>query len=331
MEILAKIRQRAKQTRRKIILPESDDDRVLAAAKVIVEEKIADIILLSQDEALGKRADAFGLDLSKLEVIDPDKSEYPEKFAEQFYQLRKHKGITPKAAREQINSFIYFAGMMVRNDLAHGFVAGASHTTPNVAKAAIYCIGFGEEVRTISSCFLVSVPNCSYGQDGIFVFSDCGIVPDPSPLQLANISASAAELFQLLVEQEPRIALLSFSSKGSAHHPLVDKVIKAEQMIKDKYPQLKVEGELQLDAAIVPEVAKMKVPQSSLAGSANVLIFPNLDAGNIGYKLVQRLAKADVIGPMMTGLKKPCSDLSRGCTIDEIINAVCTTAIRATS
>jgi phosphate acetyltransferase len=221
--------------------------------------------------------------------------------------------------------------MMVRNGMADGFVAGASHTTASVAKTAIYCIGFGEEIRTLSSCFLVIVPECVYGEEGVFVFADCGIVPDPSPQQLVNIAKSAAELFTLLVEKEPRIALLSFSSKGSAKHRLVDKVVRAKEIILERYPELLIDGELQLDAAIVPEVARIKAPESKVAGSANVLIFPDLNSGNIGYKLVQRLAKAKVIGPMMVGLKKPCSDLSRGCTIDEIVNAVCTTAIRGIS
>ncbi|MBU4305342.1 MAG: phosphate acetyltransferase, partial [Candidatus Omnitrophica bacterium] len=173
-------------------------------------------------------------------------------------------------------------------------------------------------------------PDCAYGANGTFVFADCGIIPDPSPSQLANIAASASELFRLLVEEEPLVALLSFSTKGSASHEMVDKIVRAREIIEKKYPELTVDGELQLDAAIVPEVARIKAPESKVAGAANVLIFPDLNAGNIAYKLVQRLAKAEVIGPMMNGLKKPCSDLSRGCTVDEVVNAVCTTAIRVT-
>ncbi|MBU2064159.1 MAG: phosphate acetyltransferase [Candidatus Omnitrophica bacterium] len=329
MDILKKIHQRAKEKKRKIVLPETDDARVLEATKVVVEEGLADVILLSSDSALKSKADSIGLNLSSVKIVNPKADQQLlKKFTTEFYELRKHKGITMEAAQQQIGHFVYFAAMMVRNGLADGFVAGAGHTTPDVAKAAIYCIGFTEKLKTISSSFLVIVPDCEYGHHGIFIFSDCGIVPDPSAAQLANIAESAAELFGLLVEEKPRVALLSFSSKGSANHPLVEKVVKAKQIINEKYPDLIVDGELQLDAAIVPQVAKIKAPQSDVAGSANVLIFPGLESGNIGYKLVQRLAKAQVIGPMMTGLRKPCSDLSRGCTIDEIVNAVCTTAIR---
>ena len=219
---------------------------------------------------------------------------------------------------------------MVRNGDADGMVAGAITTTADVAKSAIYCIGFGEEVKTFSSCFLMRVPGNEYGESGVFVFADCGIIPDPKPAQLANIAKSSADLFQLLVGVEPRVALLSFSSLGSAEHPMVDKVINTKRIAKEKFPDLLIDGELQLDAAIVPEVAKIKAPDSDVAGRANVLIFPSLNAGNIAYKLVQRLAKAQVVGPMLTGFKKPCCDLSRGCTVDEIINAVCSTSLRVT-
>jgi phosphotransacetylase (EC 2.3.1.8) len=224
---------------------------------------------------------------------------------------------------------VTFAAMMVGNGSADGMVAGAVTTTADVAKAAIYCVGFGEKVRTISSCFLICVPDCQYGEAGTFIFSDCGVVPDPSPMQLANIAASAADLFRILVQKEPRVALLSFSTKGSASHEMVDKITRTREIIHEKFPDLIADGEFQLDAAIVPEVAKIKAPDSDVAGHANVLIFPDLNAGNICYKMAQRLAKAGVIGPILNGLKKPCSDLSRGCTVDEVVDAICTTAIRA--
>jgi len=331
MEIVKKIRERARQTQRTIVLPESKDERILKAAKIIVEENLAHIILLSDaEETLRADARQIGLDLSKLQVINPLQSPQLKDFAQTFYEIRKHKGITEEEALLQIKKFVYFGAMMVRVGLADGFVAGAITTTADVAKAAIYCIGFGERVRTISSCFLMSVPDCTYGSNGVFIFADCGILPDPSSSQLANIAASAAELFTLLVQKEPRVALLSFSTKGSAEHEMVEKVVRAKEIIEKKYPELIVDGELQLDAAIVPEIAQIKAPQSSIAGSANVLIFPDLNAGNISYKMVQRLAKAEVIGPMMNGFKKPCCDLSRGCTVDEIVNSVCSTAIRVT-
>ena len=330
MEILEKIRQRARQSQRTIVLPEADDKRILEATKIIIEEKLAKIVLLSKDEKLKEKADSVGLDLDKVTVIDPAKSPDLAEFSEKFYELRKAKGVTEEQAKEQMVHPVYFGAMMVRFGKADGLVAGAINTTADVAKAAIYCIGFGEKIRTISSCFLITVPDCQYGSNGTFVFADCGIVPDPSPVQLSNIAASASELFRLLVEEEPKVALLSFSTKGSASHPLVDKVSRAREIIQEKYPELVADGELQLDAAIVPEVAKIKAPDSKVAGQANVLVFPDLNAGNISYKMVQRLAKADVIGPMMNGVSKPCSDLSRGCTIDEIVNAVCTTSIRVT-
>ncbi len=331
MEILKKVKARARQLQKLIILPESEDERVLKAAKIIIEEKLAKIILLSNNEQLKDSAVRIGLDLANLKVIDPVKSVELDKFSREFYELRQHKGITLIRAREKMHNFIYFAAMMVRHNLADGFVGGATHTTADVAKASIYCIGFGGKVKTVSSCFLVIVPDCIYGKEGIFIFADCGIVPTPSAAQLANIAKAAADFFELLVESQPRVALLSFSSKGSATHPLLEKVVEAKQIIEEKFPGLVVDGELQLDAAIVPEVAKRKAPESQVAGSANVLIFPSLEAGNIGYKLVQRLAKADVIGPMMIGLKKPCSDLSRGCTVAEIVNAVCATSINAST
>ncbi len=328
MEILKKIRERAKEAKKTIVLPEAEDDRILQAAKIVVEEELANLILLSSEENLKSRADAFGLDLSRLLVINPLKSPRLEEFSNKFFELRKHKGISIDDARQQMSRFVNFAAMMVRDGLADGIVAGAITTTADVAKAAIYCIGFGERIRTISSCFLITVPDCTYGAGGTFVFADCGIVPDPSPAQMANIAASASELFELLVEEEPRVALLSFSTKGSAEHEMVDKVVKAKELIEKRYPELVADGELQLDAAIVPAIAKIKAPGSNVAGKANVLVFPDLNAGNISYKMVQRLAKAEVVGPMMNGVKKPCSDLSRGCTIDEVVNAVCTTAIR---
>ncbi|MCK4993970.1 MAG: phosphate acetyltransferase [Candidatus Omnitrophica bacterium] len=328
MEILNKIRQRAKEAKKTIVLPEADDDRILQAAKIVVEEGLAKLILLTADANLKSRADELGLDLSSIKVINPLESPLLEEYSNKFFELRKHKGISIEESKEHMSKFVNFGAMLVREGVAEGIVAGAITTTADVAKAAIYCIGFGEKIRTISSCFLITVPDCAYGAKGTFVFADCGIVPDPSPLQMANIAASAAELFKLLVEEEPRVALLSFSTKGSAEHEMVDKVVRAKELMEKKYPELVADGELQLDAAIVPDVAKIKAPDSNVAGQANVLVFPDLNAGNISYKMVQRLAKAEVVGPMMNGLKKPCSDLSRGCTINEVVNAVCTTAIR---
>ncbi|RKY36660.1 MAG: phosphate acetyltransferase [Candidatus Omnitrophota bacterium] len=328
MEILDKIEARAAQVQKTIVLPETDDLRILKAAKIVTAKKLANIILLGDITKVKDKAESIGFDLSVEQVINPLESEYLPDFVNEFYALRKHKGISLEQAKEQMQNYVYFSAMMVRKGLAHGFVAGSITTTADVVKAAIYCIGFGEKIRTVSSCFLVCVPNCIYGEQGMFVFADCAIIPDPSPMQLANIAYSAADFYEMVVESEPKVALLSFSTKGSAEHPLVEKVIRAKQLITQKYPNLVVDGELQLDAAIVPDVAEKKAPQSPVAGSANVLVFPDLNAGNIGYKLVQRLAKAEVVGPILLGFKNPCSDLSRGCSVDEIVNAVCMTAVR---
>ncbi|MFH2138967.1 MAG: phosphate acetyltransferase [Candidatus Omnitrophota bacterium] len=330
MDIISQIREKSVQKQRTIVLPETADKRILEATKIIIEKNYAKIILIGAEENLKGPAAEIGLDLSKVTVVNPLTSPDLEKYAREFYELRKHKGITEAEAKEQICNFVYFGAMMVRNGIADGLVAGAITTTADVAKSAIYCIGFGEQVRTLSSCFLMSIPDSEYGEKGTFAFADCGIIPDPKPAQLANIAKSAADLFELLVGVQARVALLSFSTMGSAEHPTIEKVLSAKKIIDEKYPDLIADGELQVDAAIVPEIAKMKAPDSKVAGRANVLIFPTLNAGNISYKLVQRLAKAQVVGPMLIGFKKPCCDLSRGCTIDEIINAVCSTAIRVT-
>ncbi|MCM8812611.1 MAG: phosphate acetyltransferase [Candidatus Omnitrophica bacterium] len=328
--MLQRIRERAKQLQAMVVLPESSDERVLRAAKIITEQQLAQLILLTDNrQLLEEQAAGIGLDVHKTRVIGVPESPELSPYAQAFFELRKHKGITPEEARRQMENLVFFGAMMVSRGAADGFVAGARTTTADVAKAAIFCIGFGEKVKTISSAFLVNVPDCRYGKEGVFVFADCGVIPDPSPVQLANIAQSAAELFQFLVEDTPRVALLSFSTKGSAQHEMIDKVVRAREIIAEKYPGLVADGELQFDAAIVPEVAKIKCPDSPVGGRANVLVFPELNAGNIGYKMAQRLAKAGVVGPMMMGVKKPCSDLSRGCTVDEVVDAVCTTAVRA--
>ena len=233
MEILKRIKHRAHQAKKTIVLPEAEDDRILQAAKIIVDEDLANLILLSSDKDLKSRADVFDLDLGKLKVIDPLESSRLEEFSNKFYELRKHKGVTPEDAKDQMMRSVNFGAMMVSVGIADGIVAGAITTTADVAKAAIYCIGFGERIRTISSCFLITVPDCTYGVNGTFVFADCGIVPDPSPSQMANIAASASELFELLVEEQPKVALLSFSTKGSAKGESLETI--REALIKIKY------------------------------------------------------------------------------------------------
>ncbi|MCM8770793.1 MAG: phosphate acetyltransferase [Candidatus Omnitrophica bacterium] len=308
MNVIEKIYSRAKKEKKTIVLPEAEDRRIIAAAKIIEKENIAQVLVLDKGKV---------------------KPEWKEKFSQQYYQLRKAKGINEEEARKIIDEPLYYAAMMTREGLADGFVAGAAHTTSSVARAAIQCLGIDERIGIACSCFIMIVPDCVYGEEGTFIFADCGIVPEPSAGQLARIAVATAEMAGKVLEITPRVALLSYSTKGSAQGALIDKVRLALAQVKTMRPDLLIDGELQVDAAIVPEVAEIKCPDSPLKGRANVLIFPDLEAGNIAYKLTQRLAKAMVIGPLLIGLKKPCSDLSRGCGIDEIVNTVAVTAIRA--
>lgn len=308
MDTVEKIRQKAKAKIKTILLPEYDDERVVKAAKIIEQEKIARVLLLTPDK------------------INPQDK---QRYIEEFYQMRRHKGLDIDAARKMFDNPLYYAAMMTKEGGADGFVAGANHTTPDVARSAIWCLGVDERISIATSSFIMVVPNCPYGEKGTFVFADCGIIPDPNPRQLACISKAAAELASKALEIIPRIALLSYSTHGSAQGKSIDKIIEAIELLKDMAPDLLVEGEMQVDAAIVPEVAKIKYPESPLGGKVNVLIFPNLESGNIGYKLVQRLSNSRAIGPLLLGLNKPCSDLSRGCSVEDIVDCVAVTAIRA--
>jgi len=308
MDIVAKIRARAKAKVKTIALPEIEDIRVREAAKIIEKEGIAKILLFGRG------------------MLDKTKQ---EEYAQKYYELRKSKGISLDDARKALEDPLYYAAMMTRNGDSDGFVAGASHTTPDVARSAIYCLGVDGRINIASSCFLMSVPDCPYGEEGAFIFADCGIVPDPNSRQLAYVAISNAELAKKVLGITPRVALLSYSTKGSAKGRAIDKTLEALALARQMQPGLLIDGELQVDAAIVPEVAEIKYPNSLLAGKANVLIFPNLEAGNIGYKLVQRLAKARAIGPIIVGLNNPCSDLSRGCLTEDIVDCVAVTAIRA--
>ncbi|MFA5157082.1 MAG: phosphate acetyltransferase [Candidatus Omnitrophota bacterium] len=308
MDTIGLIRQRAGAKRKTIILPEYHDSRVAEAAKIIEREGIANVILLTK------------------EMMDPQAK---EKYIEQYYNLRKAKGITPDEARKMFDDTLYYAAMMTREGKADGFVAGASHTTPDVARAAIHCLEIDQRISIVCSCFIMAVPDCPYGEKGNFVFADCGIIPDPNSRQLACIAVASAELAEKVLDIKPKVAFLSYSTKGSAKGKNIDTITEALKTVKTMSPELLVDGELQVDAAIVPEVAQIKYPDSPIAGQANVLVFPDLEAGNIGYKLVQRLANARALGPLLLGLNKPCSDLSRGCSVDDVVDCVAVTAIRA--
>lgn len=308
MYTVEKIRNSAKAKLKTIVLPEYNDARVLEAARIIKEEGIAKPVILGPDK------------------VDPKKK---AGYVEEYYQMHKAKGIEKEDVKKIFEDTLYYAAMMTHNSEVDGLVAGASHTTPDMARASIRCLGIDSRITVVSSCFIIVLPDCPYAENGTFIFADCGIIPDPNARQLACIALSAAELASKVLGLTPRIALLSYSTKGSANGRNVEKILEALKLLKAEAPDLLVDGEMQVDAAIVPEVAKIKCPDSPIGGKANIMIFPNLESGNISYKLVQRLAKARAVGPLLLGLKKPASDLSRGCSVEDIVDCVAVTAIRA--
>ncbi len=328
MNIIDRLKQRAKENKKTIVLPETMDIRVLEAAEIVLKEEIANIILVGDPKEIKEKNPNLNLDNAR--IINPNTDELTEKFINDLYELRKEKGLTKEQAKELLlTDNMYYACMLVKEGLADGAVSGACHSTANTLRPALQILKTKKDVDLVSAFFLMVVPNCEYGSNGTFIFADSGLVQNPNPQELATIAKTSADSFELLVEVQPLIAMLSHSTKGSAHHADVDKVISATNIAKEKYKDYMIDGELQLDAAIVPEVAKSKAPDSKVAGSANVLIFPDLDAGNIGYKLVQRLAKAQAYGPITQGIAKPVNDLSRGCSKEDIVGVVAITAVQA--
>ena len=328
MSFIESIKERAKQNKKRIVLPETMDRRVLEAAEKIIREDIADIILIGKEEEIAENSK--GLDISGAKIINPFTSDLTEELTLEFVEIRKNKGLTYDEAKKLLlEDYAYFACMLVKTGRADGVVSGACHSTANTLRPALQIIKTKPGTMLVSAFFLMVVPDCVYGNNGVFVFADSGLVQNPNPEELAAIAKSSAESFELLVGSEPSVAMLSHSTKGSASHPDVDKVVNAVKIAKERYPQYKIDGELQLDAAIVPEVAATKAQDSKVAGHANVLIFPDLDAGNIGYKLVQRLAKAEAYGPVTQGIAAPVNDLSRGCNVDDIVGVVAITAVQA--
>ena len=328
MEFIESIKKRAKEDKKTIVLPESMDERVIEAASIVLKEGIANIIIVGNSETIKNSFPEY--DISGATIIDPSNSSITDALIDKFVEIRKNKGMTYEKAREiLLNDYMYYACMLVKVGRADGVVSGACHSTANTLRPSLQIIKTKENAELVSAFFLMVVPNCCYGEKGIFVFADSGLEQNPNSERLSSIAGSSAESFKLLVEKEPVVAMLSHSTVGSASHPDVDKVVRAVELAKKKFPQYKIDGEFQLDAAIVPEVAKSKAPDSLVAGHANVLVFPDLDAGNIGYKLVQRLAKAEAYGPITQGIAAPINDLSRGCSASDIVGVVAITAVQA--
>ncbi|MHB9012005.1 MAG: phosphate acetyltransferase [Ignavibacteriaceae bacterium] len=313
-DFLTTIKSKVSQKKKTIVLPESHDERVLKAAETLTKQNIASIITLGNEEKIFDDVKKLNIDLSNVRIIDPEKSDRFDSYTNTFYELRKKKGLTIEQAREIMRRDLFFGAMMVKEGIADGSVAGSTASTADVLRAGIQCIGMADGISIVSSFFLMVFPEKTY------TFSDCGVVPDPNAEQLADIAISAADNHHKLTGEIPVVAMLSFSTKGSAQHESVEKVIEATKIAKNKRTDLMIDGELQFDAAIVESIGKKKAPGSEVAGHANVLIFPDLNAGNIGYKIAQRLGGCEAIGPLIQGLKKPYFDLSRGCSADDIVN-----------
>ena len=329
MGLVENIREKAKALKKTIVLAEGTEERTLKAAAVVQKQKIADLILLGNENRIKGLAKELNVDISEAKIIDPETSNKTEEYASLLFELRKHKGMTEEQASELPKDPVWYGTLMVKNKDVDGMVAGAITATGDVFRSAFQVVKTAPGIGVVSSAFIMLVPDCEYGANGTLLFADCAVNPNPDAKQLAEIAISSAETWKALVNDDPRVAMLSFSTRGSAKHEMIDKVVEAVKIAKEQAPELLIDGELQLDAALVPEIANRKAPDSKVAGCANVLIFPELEAGNIGYKLVQRLAKAEAVGPITQGLAAPINDLSRGCSSDDIVNVVAITALQA--
>ncbi len=319
MNIIETLKAKAAALGGRIVLPESHDERMLRAADAVISEALAEVILVGDPQTVRDKAGSMGLDLSRATILDPAKHPDIEKFANYFYEKRKEKGVTPEQAQQTVLNELFFGAMLVKFGLADGMVAGAVNTTADVLRSALQVVGVAPGLKTVSSSFIMLVYDYM-GEDRIYLFADCAVVPNPDPEQLADIAISTAHTRKSILGDEPRVALLSFSTMGSAKHELVEKVQQTKEILDQRKVDFAYDGEMQLDAAIVPHIAKSKAPGSKVAGQANTLIFPDLQSGNIGYKLTQRFAKAEAIGPIIQGLAAPICDLSRGCSMEDIVN-----------
>lgn len=329
MSFIDNIKKRAKKNIKTIVLPEGNDIRTIKAVEKVLEEKFADVIVLGNKSEILSMAKENSVNIDGVKIINPVEDSRCEKLANDFYELRKAKGMTPEKAKELMKDETYFGMMMVKAGYADGLVSGACHSTSNTLRPALQILKTAPGTKLVSAFFVMCVPDCEYGENGTFIFSDSGLNEYPDADSLAEIAISSSKSFEQLIGKESRVAMLSYSTYGSATSPLTEKVVEATKILREKAPKLICDGELQLDAAIIPEIAASKAPNSPVAGRANTLIFPDLDAGNIGYKLVQRLAKAEAYGPLCQGIAKPVNDLSRGCSAEDIVGVIAITAVQA--
>lgn len=331
MSFIEEIKERAKKDIKTIVLPEAEDIRTLEATRMVLDEKYAKVILIGNKEKVLAKAKENNIDITGVEIINPIESEKYDEYVNLLYDLRKHKGMTIEQAKELVKDPTYYGMLMLKDEgsVADGLVSGAVHSTSDTLRPALQILKTAPGTKLVSAFFVMVVPDCEYGENGTFIFGDSGLNENPNEDQLSEIAISSSKSFHQLVGKEPKVAMLSYSTHGSAKSELTEKMINATKLVKEKAPDLIVDGELQLDAAIVPEVAKFKAPDSPVKGEANVLIFPNLDAGNIGYKLVQRLGKAEAYGPLCQGIARPVNDLSRGCSSKDIAGVIAITAVQA--
>lgn len=329
MDLMKKFWEIAKENPQRIVLAEGEEERTIKAAEVIVKNSLAKLILIGDETKIKNKAKELGADIEGVQYVNPELSDKAAVYADKFYELRKKKGVTPEKAQQIVKDPIYFATMMLKEGDADGLVSGAIHTTGDLLRPGLQIVKTAPGTSMVSGFFVMMVPNCDYGENGLLLFADCAVNPNPTAEELASIAITTAETAKKLCNIDPKVAMLSFSTYGSAKHEMVDKVRNATEIAKKMRPDLDIDGELQLDAAIVERVAKLKAPGSNVAGKANVLVFPDLQTGNIGYKLVQRFANAEAIGPICQGFAKPINDLSRGCSFEDIVNVVAVTVVEA--
>ena len=329
MTFIEEMKERAKKDIKTIVLPEATDKRILEATNTILKEKFAKIVLVGNKEEIEKIAKENNIDITGARIEEPAKSEHYDEYVNMLYEIRKNKGMTIEEAKKLVLDPVYYGMLMVKSEKADGLVSGAIHSTADTLRPALQILKTAEGTKLVSAFFVMVVPDCKYGEEGTFIFGDCGLNEEPGAIALSEIAISSSKSFRQLVQKEPKVAMLSYSTYGSAKSSATEKVIKATNMVKEKMPELVIDGELQVDAAIIPEIAEFKASGSPIKGQANTLIFPDLSSGNIAYKLVQRLAKAEAYGPLCQGISKPVNDLSRGCSSTDIVGVVAITAVQA--